>query len=108
VLVDTGYRGKPRKLLLHADRNGFSVLDRADGDLLLATRFLRRVDWATGIGADGRPQVRDPKGCPDDAANWSSAAFGPVTRLFYFLALEECVRGLSGPDQTAVSAGVEY
>jgi PQQ-dependent dehydrogenase (methanol/ethanol family) len=102
VLVDATYRGKPRKLLLHADRNGFFyVLDRTSGELLLATPFLRRVDWASGIGADGRPQVVDPRGCPDDAANWSSAAFSPLTRLYYFLALEECTGNRMGyPDQT--------
>jgi len=102
VLVDTAYGGKPRKLLLHADRNGFFyVLDRTNGELLLSKPFLRRVDWATQIGADGRPQVTDPKGCPDDAANWSSAAFSPVTRRFYFLALEECTGNPQGyPDQT--------
>jgi glucose dehydrogenase len=102
VLVDAAYRGKPRKLLLHADRNGFFyVLDRTSGELLLATPFLRRVDWATEIAPDGRPRVTDPKGCPDDAANWSSAAFSPVTRLFYFLALEECTGSPLGyPDQT--------
>src|ERR1035438_2529924 len=34
VLVDTEYRGRPRKLLLHADRNGFFyVLDRITGEL---------------------------------------------------------------------------
>ena len=102
VLVDTVYHGKPRKLLLHADRNGFFyVLDRTNGELLLAKSFLRRVDWASGIGADGRPQVIDAKGCPDDAANWSSTAYSPVTRLYYFLALEECVGSAMGyPDQT--------
>jgi len=102
VLVDAAYRGSLRKLLLHADRNGFFyVLDRTKGELLLAKPFLRRLDWATEIGADGRPRVRDPKGCPDDAANWSSAAFSPVTRLFYFLALEECTGSPQGyPDQT--------
>ena len=102
VLVDATYHGKPRKLLLHADRNGFFyVLDRTNGELLLAKPFLRRVDWATGIGADRRPLVTEPKGCPDDAANWSSAAFSPVTRLFYFLALEECTGSPQGyPDQT--------
>ena len=102
VLVDTMYRGKPRKLLLHADRNGFFyVLDRTNGELLLAKPFLRRVDWASGIGADGRPQVVDKTGCPSDAANWSSAAFHPTTRLFYFLALEECTGSPIGyPDQT--------
>jgi len=36
VLVDTVYRGKPSKLLLHADRNGFFyVLDRTNGEVLL-------------------------------------------------------------------------
>jgi len=102
VLVDTTYRGTPRKLLLHADRNGFFyVLDRTTGELLLTKPFLRRVDWATEIAPDGRPKVIAPRGCPSDAANWSSAAFSPVTRLFYFLALEECTGSPTGyPDQT--------
>jgi len=102
VLIDTTYRGKPRKLLLHADRNGFFyVLERVTGEMLLAKPFLRRVDWASGIDGDGRPQVKDPGGCPDDGANWSSTAYSPVTRLYYFLALEECVGLQMGyPDQT--------
>jgi PQQ-dependent dehydrogenase (methanol/ethanol family) len=102
VLVDSVYQGKPSKLLLHADRNGFFyVLDRTTGKLLLAKPFLRRIDWAAGIGADGRPAVTDPRGCPTDAANWDSTAFSPETRLYYFLALEECVGKPTGyPDQT--------
>ncbi|MGC9949373.1 MAG: PQQ-binding-like beta-propeller repeat protein [Bryobacteraceae bacterium] len=102
VLVDARYLGKPRKLLLHADRNGFFyVLDRVTGELLLSKPFLRRVDWASEIGADGRPRVKDPAGCPDDAANWSSTAYSPVTGLYYFMALEECVGKRMGyPDQT--------
>ena len=84
MLIDTEYRGEPRKLLLHADRNGFFyVLDRTNGELLLAKEFVRRVNWATGIGEDGRPLLavqpatasnRD-RTCPDNAANWSSTAF---------------------------------
>jgi PQQ-dependent dehydrogenase (methanol/ethanol family) len=102
VLVDTQYRGISRKLLLHADRNGFFyVLDRTKGEVLLAKPFLRRVDWASAIGPDGRPVVTDPGGCPDDAANWDSTAFSPVTHLYYILALEECVGDDMGyPDQT--------
>ena len=102
VLVDRVYKGRPSKLLLHADRNGFFyVLDRTNGAVLLAKPFLRRVDWASGIGADGRPVVIDPHGCPTDAANWSSTAFSPDTGLYYFLALEECVGKPTGyPDQT--------
>ena len=103
VLVDTVYRGKPSKLLLHADRNAFFyVLDRTNGKVLLAKPFLRRVDWASGVDLDGRPVVKDPRGCPSDAANWSSAAYSPQTGLYYFLALEECVGDRPGgyPDQT--------
>jgi PQQ-dependent dehydrogenase (methanol/ethanol family) len=103
VLVDTVYKGKPSKLLVHADRNGFFyVLDRTNGQVLLAKPFLRRVDWASSIGPDGRPVMNDPRGCPGDAANWSSTAYSPQTRLYYFLALEECVGDKPGgyPDET--------
>ena len=102
VLVDTVYKGQPRRLLLHADRNGFFyVLDRTNGEVLLAKTFLKRVDWASAIDGKGRPVVIDPNGCPSDAANWSSTAFSPLTGLYYFLALEECVGKPTGyPDQT--------
>jgi len=99
VLIDTRYQGRQRKLLLHADRNGFFyVLDRTNGQVLLSKRFLHRVNWATDIGSDGRPNLsighisRSDReaSCPGDAANWSSTAFSPVTRLYYFLSLEEC------------------
>jgi PQQ-dependent dehydrogenase (methanol/ethanol family) len=102
VLVDVTYKGKPAKLLLHADRNGFFyVLDRTNGNLLLAKPFLRRVDWASGIGPDGRPIVTDTNGCPSDAANWDATAYSPETGLYYVMALEECVGKPTGyPDQT--------
>ncbi|HVV47620.1 MAG TPA: PQQ-binding-like beta-propeller repeat protein [Bryobacteraceae bacterium] len=101
VLVDTVYQGKPSKILLHADRNGFFyVLDRNAGKVLLAKTFLKRNDYASSIGPDGRPVVKDPRGCPSDAANWDSTAYSPVTRLYYFMALEECVgKPTSYPDQ---------
>jgi PQQ-dependent dehydrogenase (methanol/ethanol family) len=102
VLVDTVYRGKPAKLILHSDRNGFFyVLDRTNGEVLLAKPFLRRIDWASSIGPDGRPVVKDPHGCPNDGANWDSTAFSPETRLYYFLALEQCVtdRNNGYPDE---------
>ena len=102
VLVDTTYRGKAAKLLLHADRNGFFyVLDRIEGNVLLAKPFLRRVDWASGIGPDERPIVTDPRGCPSDAANWDSTAFSPEARFYYLIALEECTgKPTSYPNQT--------
>jgi glucose dehydrogenase len=102
VLVDANYRGRPSRLLLQANRNGFFyVLDRTNGEVLLAKPFLRRIDWASNVGSDGRPVVTNPRGCPSDAANWDSTAFSPDTRLYYFMALEECVgKPVSYPDQT--------
>jgi PQQ-dependent dehydrogenase (methanol/ethanol family) len=95
VLIDTQYQGSPRKLLLHADRNGFFyVLDRTNGKVLLTSQLLRRVTWAKGIGPDGRPIPAPPSAdglmCPADGANWNSAAFSPATRLYYLLTLEQC------------------
>ena len=55
VLVDRPYRGRPRKLLMHADRNGhFYVLDRTNGQFLSGTPFIRQT-WNTGFDANGRP-----------------------------------------------------
>jgi PQQ-dependent dehydrogenase (methanol/ethanol family) len=94
VLVNTTYRGEERKLLLHADRNGFFyVFDRTNGKLLLAEKFVRRLTWASGIGADGRP-IRIPErdvSCPGHATNWHGTAFSPVTRLYYVQATEQCI-----------------
>ena len=93
VLVDARYRGRDRKLMLHADRNGFFyVFDRTNGELLLAKKFINRLTWASGIGPDGRPQ-RTPEGsviCPETATNWNATAFSPTTRLYYVMATEEC------------------
>jgi alcohol dehydrogenase (cytochrome c) len=88
-------------LLLQANRNGFFyVLDRLTGKVLVAEPFVKNITWASGIGPDGRPQLRpgnEPTAegrrvCPAvaGAANWVSAAFSPTTQLFYFFADEAC------------------
>jgi PQQ-dependent dehydrogenase (methanol/ethanol family) len=92
VLVDTNYQGSDRKLLLHADKNGFFyVLDRTDGHVLLAKKFVSAT-WAGGIGSDGRPQRIQEDGlvCPEAGTNWNATAFSPVTHLYYVVALEKC------------------
>jgi PQQ-dependent dehydrogenase (methanol/ethanol family) len=115
VLVDADYQGQPRKLLLHADRNGFFyVFDRTNGQLLLAKSFMHRVTWASGIGADGRPVPLPATdlSCPDHATNWNGTAFSPLTRLYYVMATEKCtVKLLPGSWKTAlpsVDAGKKY
>jgi len=95
IVLNAKWQGSPRKLLLHADRNGFFyVFDRGNGELLLAKQFLRNVTWASGIGKDGRPvklpdQEPTEKGtkvCPsqDGATNWFSPSYNPQTGLLYF------------------------
>jgi alcohol dehydrogenase (cytochrome c) len=101
VLVDAPWHGQPRKLLLHADRNGFFyIFDRITGERLLTKALVHNLTWAKEIGADGRPVVnpnQEPttegtRVCPalDGATNWYSTAFNPSTGLYYVQTLEAC------------------
>src|SRR5579859_7269653 len=55
VLVDAVFRGKPRKLVLFGNRNGFYyILDRLTGEFLLAKQFATQT-WAKGLDERGRP-----------------------------------------------------
>ncbi len=97
VLIDAMYQGQMRKLMLHADRNGFFyVFDRTNGKLLLAKPFVQRMTWASGIGTDGRPVMAKPGelSCPDHATNWNGTSYSPATRLYYLIAIEKCVVNL--------------
>jgi alcohol dehydrogenase (cytochrome c) len=94
VLVDREWEGRPRKLLLQANRNGFFyVFDRTNGKLLLAKPFIKKINWAHEIGADGKPvRLPLPPGptpnsvtvCPSQhgGTNWFSAAFDPRTGYY--------------------------
>ena len=56
MLINREWEGRPRKLLVQANRNGFFyVLDREDGELLLAKPYIDKLTWASGIGDDDRP-----------------------------------------------------
>ncbi len=101
VLLDTTYQGRPRKLLLHPNRNGFFyVLDRITGEFLRATPFVEQLNWAKGIDAQGKPMQNpgmepSPNGtrvCPSvrGATNWMSPAYNPGTGLLYVPTLEQC------------------
>jgi alcohol dehydrogenase (cytochrome c) len=100
VLLDAEWQGQPRKLLAAANRNGFFyVLDRTNGQFLLAKPF-GTVNWATAIGADGRPipntklEVKDggKRVCPGalGLTNWFSPSYNPDTKLFYVSTSDEC------------------
>ena len=101
LLADALWHGKPRKLLLQGNRNGFFyILDRATGEFLQATPFVGNITWASGIDAKGRPILlpgNEPdadgqRSCPavEGATNWTSTAFHPRTGLYYLFAEESC------------------
>ena len=59
VLTRMMVNGKERKVILHADRNGFFyALDGTNGQLLWAKPFVR-TNWNKGFDAKGRPII-DP------------------------------------------------
>ena len=95
VLADVEFQGQPRKVLLHAPKNGFFyVIDRKTGQLLSAEKFAPTT-WATHVDLKtGRPVV-DQKVAdwskeakivapgPFGAHNWQPMSFSPKTGLVY-------------------------
>jgi len=62
VAVDMDWHGQPRKLLLHAGRDGFMyVLDRQTGEVLSAQIFEKSTNWASAVDL----QTGDIKKNPD-------------------------------------------
>ena len=93
VLVDTNIAGKPRKLLVQANRNAFFyVLDRVTGEFITGRAFSKET-WARGLDAKGRPILVPGKEPSADgtlvypglegAVNWPSPSYSPLTGLFY-------------------------
>ena len=93
VLADIECQGRPRKVMMWANRNGlFYVLDRTTGQFLLGKPFVK-VNWLTGFDEKGRP-MRAP-GQQDSptpvliqpnvlgGTNWYPPSYSPHTGLFY-------------------------
>jgi len=92
ILADITIDGAPRKVILHAPKNGFFfVVDRTNGKFISAKNFVD-VNWATGYDANGRPiEVKAARGeaaydsipGPFGAHNWHPMSFNPQTGLVY-------------------------
>jgi len=98
VLADLAIKGKPRRVLVHFDKNGFAyTLDRATGEVLVAEPFVyenwaKRIDLVTGrpvldstkLTGASRGNVKHI--CPSlegGRTPATSVAFSPRTKLFY-------------------------
>ena len=123
VLVDQKMNGESRNLLVHFDRNGFAyTLDRITGELLLAEKFDKSVNWATHIDMrSGRPKVvpemsTEQTGedentigiCPAalGSKNQQPVSFSPQTGLFYISGNHLCMD--YEPFEVSYTAGQPY
>jgi lanthanide-dependent methanol dehydrogenase len=96
ILMDITWQGKPRKALMHFDRNAYAYLiDRTNGEVLQATPFAyqnwsKGIDLKTGMpivnpAMEPKPGVKLPDVCPPDIGgkDWQPSAFSPRTGLVY-------------------------
>lgn len=93
ILLDAEWEGKPRKLLLNANRNAFYyVLDRETGEFLHGLPYAKQT-WAEGLDDNGRP-IKIPGMEPSyegtlvwpslqGATNWFSPSYSPLSKNFY-------------------------
>lgn len=96
VLGELKVKGKERKVILQANRNGFFyVIDRTNGEIIAANKFVK-VNWAERIDEDGRPVETEmmktlrrtgeqvtvwPAGT--GGKNWSPMAYDPSRQTAY-------------------------
>jgi alcohol dehydrogenase (cytochrome c) len=131
ILFDGEFKGRQRKLVAHADRNGFFyLLDRVTGEHLLTSKFSETANWTKEVNARGQT-IRDPKKdsivpgtlvSPNNggATNWQPPAFSPDTGFFYvptndayamYYLTETDPRGamgLGGKEETAIASMGSY
>ncbi len=119
VLLDLQIDGKPRKVLVHPDRNGYLyMIDRTTGEVLEADPYgavnsITSVDLKTG-----RPNVNEEKNTPvgkvvhdicptaSGAKDWNPSAYSPRTGLLYIPHENLCMDWESV--QTNYIAGTPY
>src|SRR6202000_1354087 len=96
VPADMNVEGKPTKVLMDANRNGFFyVLDRTNGKLIAANPYVK-VNWASSIDLKtGRPvETAATKDAPEGkklvvypsilgGKNWEPMSYDPQTGLAY-------------------------
>jgi quinohemoprotein ethanol dehydrogenase len=94
LLADIMVKGKPRKVLMQANKDGFYyVIDRVTGQFISGKPFAQ-VTWAKGLDeVTGRPFVNPEAHYgsdsitiapgPGGAHNWAPMSFNPTTGLVY-------------------------
>jgi alcohol dehydrogenase (cytochrome c) len=94
VLVDGMFKGKMRKMVLTASRNGyFFTVDRVTGEHLVTSKYGTFTNWANGLNEFGGPKLDPEKNAtvggsivsPNSGGtvNWEPPAYSPETGLLY-------------------------
>ncbi|HEY2402058.1 MAG TPA: PQQ-dependent dehydrogenase, methanol/ethanol family [Steroidobacteraceae bacterium] len=109
ILGEIPVAGQTRKVLMHADRNGFFyTLDRTTGKFISAVPFVRQT-WNKGFDANGRPivdpaSVSTPQGhsiAPGvGGTNFQAPSYDPKRRVLFLNYLDA--------ESTATYQPVEY
>jgi alcohol dehydrogenase (cytochrome c) len=100
VLIDYAKDGQTRKLLVHANKGGYTwVLDRATGKYLNAYPHVDNLTWLKGVDKNGRPVGMQPVppnqetfACPSAAGgrNYDHSSYSPRTKFWYNIGWEIC------------------
>ena len=109
ILAEVPVAGQTRKVLLHADRNGFLyTLDRVTGKFISAVPFVHQT-WNKGFDAKGKPIV-DPESASTPqghsiapgvgATNFQAPSYDPQRRVLFLNYLDA--------ESTATYQPVEY
>lgn len=123
VLADQNINGQLRKTIVHFDRNGFGyTLDRVTGELLVAEKFDKAVNWASHVDMHtGRPVVVDQYStefngedenstgiCPAalGSKNQQPVSYSPQTGYFYISGNHVCMD--YEPFEVEYTAGQPY
>jgi alcohol dehydrogenase (cytochrome c) len=113
-IINGKVNGEDRKLVVHADRNGFNyTMDRLNGQFLKAVQYAEKLNWTKGIDPKtGKPVDYDPgkdvqrynpgshgmrgqgpgRTCPTNGGgkNWEPSAYNPELNLLYLPSVEGC------------------
>jgi alcohol dehydrogenase (cytochrome c) len=103
VLADVEFKGRMRKAMLFANRNGLMyLLDRTTGEFLQGKAYVN-VNWMDGFDEKGRPkrvpgferssQTVIVRPTILGATNWYPPSYSPKTGLFYVSAWENSKSG---------------
>ena len=122
IVIDGKVNGEDRKLVVHADRNGFNyTFDRLNGQFLKSVQYVDKLNWTKGLDPKtGKPIDYDPgkdvqsynhdwkkvtdtiaNSCPDvhGGTNFWPPSYSDKTKLLYIAASEGCAD--ITPDPTA-------